>query len=508
MCELLRQHTDLNMEPKAEDYYDMPIDLLPSANFAGRPMSDIAMLDGLWTMIISSTSSSSDNEDDEEEGPTTPERNLPQAAEMPPTGPQKRPDITISSPSIEDQKSRLRSLSNDVKNMERPQLRKKANTAPSGTIPTMDIAMPQPRRATSARIGISDTGEEKDTQLSNRDNDSKTGRRAVKKKFGEAKYPPPQKPLPPVPGQKDTGSSPENRYISNSLGSFSQKLRVQRTLMQKQIGTLKTDIADYNSRGALNSAHSMLKTPRELYAIPEKQATHDAEPEPEVEHNARPDVDSMRSRKRRSARSISPATASPAAQSLVQARAYLRATNDIKVEDSSRPPRIYVPGAISLEEDPAMHRRDSVATLDPFDRPRHKAHRFSDMIVEEATIMFFDDLGVMEDATEASLDRYWLDSSRGYGADGYEQEAAWRRPSNSSVTETTPMSPQMTHSLHRSRFSSSSVSSNIPSPAMGKSARTGLGRLLSPALPGAALLRTPAIIEKQAKKWQARNEGG
>jgi hypothetical protein len=48
------------MDHPIEDYYDMPAELLPSANFAGRPTSDISMLDGLWTMIISSSSSSED----------------------------------------------------------------------------------------------------------------------------------------------------------------------------------------------------------------------------------------------------------------------------------------------------------------------------------------------------------------------------------------------------------------------------------------------------------------
>jgi hypothetical protein len=61
------------MDHPIEDYYDMPAELLPSANFAGRPTSDISMLDGLWTMIISSSSSSEDGHDNDSDhtAPTT-----------------------------------------------------------------------------------------------------------------------------------------------------------------------------------------------------------------------------------------------------------------------------------------------------------------------------------------------------------------------------------------------------------------------------------------------------
>ncbi|KAI8940285.1 hypothetical protein NX059_003986 [Plenodomus lindquistii] len=500
-----RKQPVINMESKVQDYYDMPVDLLPSANFAGRPMSELAMLDGLYTMIISS-SSSSDDEDDEE-GPTTPGQHSLHAAETRLIGPDTRPHIEISSPTRKDLKPRLRSLSNDVKMMERPRLRKKANTAPGGTIPLMDVQTLQPRRAISTLFGTVGEGDEIDG-VRNGDDDNTTAGTTIKRTFSDAKSRPPQRPLPPIPVQKDVIGDMGNRESRRRSGSFSQKLRVQKTLQQKQMEMLRTDTTDHNSRRAPNSANSMMATPRELYAIPEKQATHDAEPEPHITQDAPSDMDSSHSRKRRSTRSISPASASPGTQSLAQVRAHVSGTTKTNSVSLSRSPRTYVPGAICFEEHPAMPRRDSVATLDPFDRPQHKTNRFSDLIVQDAIIMFFDDLGVMEDATEASLDRYWLDESRGYTIKDDEQEAAWRRPSFSSVTELTPMSPKMAPSLRRSRFSSSSASSITSSTPVDKSPRTRLGRLLSPTGPGIAFLRAPGLFEKQAKKWQTRNESG
>ncbi|CBX95625.1 hypothetical protein IAQ61_004452 [Plenodomus lingam] len=462
------------MEPRAEDYYDMPVDLLPSANFAGRPMSDISMLDGMWTMIISSSDEEEDGEDNVK-GQITSRLNLPQAAETKATRPGIQPEIRISSSSSEDLKARLRRLSDDVKIMERPRPRKKSK------------------------------------------DDTRAGG-SIERKFNDAELPPPWRPLPPVPEQRGASNSSsrfEVQKTSDFPGSISQKLRVQKTLRQKKMGTLKTHPLERDARRAPNSANSMLKTPRELYAIPERQATHGEERDPQVIHDAPSEGIDPHSWTRRSTRAISPANTVAASPSPVQASAPLGDTQEIKVAIQ----RIYEPGPIHLQEHAAMHRRDSVASLDEFDGAQDKTQESADRTAEEAVILFFADLGVVDEVTDASLDRYWLGPSRRYSVDYsycHEPDESWRRPSNTSVTETRAVSPsaRVAHSLDGegdgdgSRFSSSSTSSNTYSPPANKSARTRLGRLLSPALPGTAFLRAPAIFEKQAKRWQARNEGG
>jgi len=434
-----------------EDYYDMPVDLLPLANFAGRPMSDISMLDGLWTMIISSSSSSSETEGDDEEFPARLRHNPAQAPQSLSIRPIQRPEIRISSPSGGDGKSRLRSLSNEAKTMERSQPRRKANTAPLGTMSPLD--------AVTA----------------------------------------PQKPLPSVPGHR----------LPSFPGSFSQKLRVQKTLKQKQMGKLRTNLVNCDVRKGPNSANSMVATPRELYAIPEKQVTHDGDPPwPQVVQDTQSEIRGRRSWKRKSTKSIPPESASSAAHPVVQACTSLDGATDVKTEHLLGGPRtIYVPGGLCLEKHAVIARRDSVAIRDPFDSAQPNAHGFSELMVEDATAVFFEDLGVMEEATEASLDRYWLEISRAY-AEGYAQEAAWRTTSIPSVTETAPRSPTMAHSLHGSRFSFSSASSSTSSPPMVKRPRTTLGRLLSPSNPGAVFLKTAGLFERQAIRWQTRHDGG
>lgn len=485
------------MENKAEDYYDLPVDLLPSANFAGRPMSDISTLDGLYTMIVSSSPSSSENNDDEEFPIVLQHHPAAQGTRSHSTRRNKGPEIRISSPTREDLKPRLRSLSNDVKVMERPRLREKANTAPSGTISLIEFAKSRPRRAISARVGELDIERSSPPNPEHRRGDPGPVGRTVERNFSDAKSSPPRKPLPSVPGQR----------ALSLRGSFSQKLRVQKTLKQKQMGKLKTDFMNYDARRGPNSANSMLATPRELYAIPEKQDNHDGRPRwQQVVQDKQPEISTLCSSERRSTNSISPKAASSAARpAVVQAHTSLRSLPDVKMEYLSRPPRIYVPGPICLEKHAANPRRDSVATLDPFDSTPNSAHRFSDMMVEEATIIFFDDLGVTENATEASVDRYWLEISRRYSED-YEQDAAWRKASISSVTETAPPSPETAHSLYGSRFSFSSASSNASSPPTVKNPRTLLGRFLSPSNSGTAFLRTPGIFERQARKWQTRHD--
>ncbi|KAL1609266.1 hypothetical protein SLS59_001630 [Nothophoma quercina] len=137
------------MQTTGEDYYDIPDDELPSANFAARPTSEISELgllgiDGLWTYLnfTSFSSRSTDSEDDIDDGPTptapAPEMHwFPQPA-MPNTPPDT-PVIKVTSPSRRQSlRQRLRSVSDVALIVRKPSMRQKAATAPPGEFNSSD----------------------------------------------------------------------------------------------------------------------------------------------------------------------------------------------------------------------------------------------------------------------------------------------------------------------------------------------------------------------------------
>lgn len=478
------------MGKQAEDYYDIPFDLLPSANFAGRPMSDISMLDGLWTKMTSSSPSSSETEEDE--GPSAALwHDLAQASHSLPIRSIQRPKSRTSIPTREDPKPQLVNSSNDAETTGNPQPQRKADTAPSDTDFPLDAAMLQSTRAASARIGETNIQERGNPQVAHRFNGPDTVNWTVERDPNNGKSVPLQNSAQIVPGHK----------AARVPCSFSQKLRIQRTLEQKQMGKLKTSLANHNVRKSPTSANSMLATPRELYVIPEKQVAHDGTPPwPRVVHDTQSEMNSFMSWKRKSTESTSSKTTSSAVQPVVQAHTYFDGATDVKTEHL--PPRIYVPGPICLKKHAVSPRRDLEARLDPFDGIQTNAHELSEVMVEEATVVFFEALGVMENATEACLDRYWLQIGRGY-SQGYAQgDSGWRTTSISSVTDAaSPPSPHMAHSLYGSRFSFSSASSSgSSSPVKMKSARTVWSRLLALSNPETALSKTPGILGRQGRK--------
>jgi hypothetical protein len=75
---------------------------------------------------------------------------------------------------------------------------------------------------------------------------------------------------------------------------------------------------------------------------------------------------------------------------------------------------VYIAGPIQLEEKiTASARRGSNANLERFDDgtvPRAK--RFSDLVALDSIVMYFQALGVAEEASEACLDRYWVQSKK------------------------------------------------------------------------------------------------
>ncbi|KAI2479267.1 hypothetical protein Ptr902_09478 [Pyrenophora tritici-repentis] len=450
------------MEHAAEDYYDMPIELLPSANFAGRPMSDISMLDGLWTMIVSS--SSGEDGADEEELQT-----------------QSRPSQTQESPKT--QKVTIVSQLGDNVDMDRPRLRKKAQTAPPGGFDTSTVPPPKPRRAISTRLGYSNTVKRRQPKPYDEIKGSLTAR-SIESDMRTG----PQKPLPALPAYDDDAISPRT---TRPPGSFSSKARVQETLKQKQLGTLDTALADYDFRRLPTSPGSMLATPRELYAIPEQVATSSS-------------LDSPRAARswRNSARQLSPKTGST--RSNVRVADTLKQKHNTGEVDAAGQGRIYLPGTIILAQHPAKLRRDSVATLDPFafdTKLESPGRRTSELVGLDGIAMFFDGFGVVAEVTEMTLDRYWLregcEPTDGV-VDDFDADA--RNSIVSNIQETGPTSQRVAHSDRGSKFSLSSASSAASVPPPEKRKRSRLRDLLSPGLPGSAFLKAPASWGQQTEK--------
>jgi hypothetical protein len=467
------------MDYPVEDYYDMSVELLPSANFAGRPTSDISMLDGLWTMVISS--SEEDNEDDSEDIASQPRpRTPPQPLQTQPESPES-PKIMVTSPSIDDVRpSRLRGLSNDVKVLERPRLRRKAQTAPVGAV---DLEPPlEPRRAIIARLGYSNSNQKTQPQPYNEGDRSWTVKGSCSDVGSK-----PQKALPTLSKQEGELLSSETAQdqdedssspVKQLPGSFSDKARVRETLDKKQVRTLNTALADYSSPS------SMLSTPRELYAIPEQLATSETMGSPRT----------SRSFKRRSGRSIkpiSPKARSSLTQSGIRNSNELKRKDDTKDADAAKRQRIYLPGPIMLAQHPAQLRKDSVASLDPFavdsklDSP---GRRMSDIVGLETIVTFFEEFGVIAEVTNTTLDQYWLHESE--SSDDTVEDVDARKESITSVEEKPPQIPWVTRSHRGSKFSFSSASSTEPPPEKRK--RNRLRDLLSPGLPGSAFLKAPA----------------
>jgi hypothetical protein len=453
-------------------------------------------MDGLWTFIYPSDSSSSSSSSSEAENSPTPR---PQDTVQPPCGGNDSPheiEIALASASSDAPIQEPRSLSNGTKGLERPTTLKKAASAPPGCwiglIPfnTGALSMEQnytpqlPRRVISARSGPLETVRGNAPQQVTFVPEPFVSRRARDNDCTKLQG---RLPTPPCPG-----SQTSSRLLLGDARlprSFSQKARVRKTLDKKDMVRLKTDIVDFESRGLLSSPMSMLNTPRELYAIPEKRTAS--------EDPCSPSNPYVKDARRSIMSSLSGNTSSLYLGKTRRHSPIHGYRNDTYLA-VQRP--IYLPGEICLEGHPAKLRKDSVASLDPFAKevePRGK--RYSDMIVLDSITTYFDELGILEDATECCFDMYWLD---GYWASCRTVDT--RKSSVTSVEEPPLRKLERRQSgwiVQGSRFSFSSTSSasSLPRSGTPMRQRDRLKRLLSPAFPGSAFLRTPASWGQQAE---------
>jgi hypothetical protein len=363
------------------------------------------------------------------------------------------PTIRVTFPNEEEQRPRGRSMSNDENVADRPRLRKKSATAPPGGMATSAPGyVPQlPRRAISARVGETEGIQGRTPQQTYGTNPWSA--REVQQ--SERSKQPPQSPrLPP--------SSSEVTIRAPSPESFSRKARVRKTLEGKNVGRLNTRIVDYESRGLLGSPTSMLKTPRELYPIPEKHPAGNAHwrADPLSPHSV-------------GARWSILSSISPRSQQSHRGRSRKKGSKRSRQAEKLR---VYVPGPVRLEGHRAQLRKGSVASLGPVDEgATTKGKRYSDMIVLNSMTMYFAELSVLEDASEECLDRYWRDTKPPVPRHVV-------KPSVSSIEEIpiveSPRRPSITSTTRGSRFSSSSASSSSTTAPMRQ--RDRLKRLLTP----------------------------
>ena len=460
------------MAKKAADYYDLPSEWIPSPNFAGRPASEISemsLIDGLWTFIESSSTSSSDTEDT-----PTPHVQSPTDTTKSELIASERPRISVTAPIDDKTRVLARSLSDDVKIQGRPRLKMKAAAAPAGVVGQHSYTPQPPRRAVSARLGLSNTVKGRNPRQESVMTDSLGIKKSLQEKTLEPRVqitPPPRPPRSPPPQNlSDRHRSLTEQHPS---GSFSEKARVKRTLDNKNVGRLKTGFVDFEIEGLLSRPTSMLSTPRALYAIPEKG-----------------DLPSPRSIHRELVLDLSK-TSVLSAKSIFYGR-YSPGRIDPS-EDVGQ--TIYVPGAIRLEEHPAQLRRDSVASLDPFAKTlESKGKRLSDLVGLDGIALYFEELGVVGDETTDGLDKYWLDGADSM-SDTLSEVLELRKLSLPTVEEPDPDSSSKASGAQSSKFSSfssESSTSSRPQPEMPMRQRDRLRKLLSPALPGSAFLKTPA----------------
>jgi hypothetical protein len=444
------------MEKKTADYYDLPTEWIPSPNFAGRPASEIGgSMDGLWTFMESSSSYSLDTEDS-----PTPHVQSPIDTTKPELGGLERPQIGVSAPIDNKIRTLGRSLSDDVKTPGRPRIRKKAATAPAGGVGQHSYTPQLPRRAVSAPLGLSNTVKGRNPRQESVTGDSLVTEKSLHGPRTQLSRPPRPPRSPPPQNLSDKDQSLTEQHPS---GSFSEKARVKKTLDNKNVERLKTGFVDFESEGLLSRPTSMMSTPRELYAIPE-----------------RGDLPSPQSIQRDLVLDLSRTSALSALSILYGSYS---PGNDDRGEEVGQ--TIYMPGAIRLEVHPAQLRRDSVASLDPFAKNlESKGKRLSDLIVVDEIALYFKDLGVVEDAAIDGLDRYWLDGADSVN-DTLSEVHELRKPSIETVDAPVPDCSSKASSAQSSKFSSfssDSSTSSRPQPETPMRQRDRLRRLLSPAL--------------------------
>lgn len=453
----------------------MPAEELPSANFAGRPASDIDMLGGYWTLATYCSFSSEDDDDDDGDNRASPQRrNLSRPCRPAPKLQRrigaKGPSTTSSSISPTDDISQGSGVTGPGWRVSR---REEQEMAP-GSLEARASPLFVPRRA---RLGYFDTVKRK-----------RRTRTRMRTQSCDETGTATSRPIPSSSTSRTRamsgppgGGEAISPCAKQSRTSLAHPTRVRRIGQSTQLAALDTGVAvdESQSRRFASSPSSVLSTPRELYGIGNRQA------EGETAAKAWQPMATM---------------TSSLLSSSSRSKTHYRNEQAGQI-DVAAPRNIDWPGAMmpARQRDTSRVRRDSVATgLDgsTFDaklgseEQRYDAERVGPG--GDDIVTFFKEFGVVVEATEATLDQFWLRHS------STEESSSVARTSGAG--EAKAETPQAEQQLRRqSSFSllllllSSASSCSAPVSRSQKRKRSRLrDLLLSPGLPGAAFLKIPA----------------
>ncbi|EMD94226.1 hypothetical protein COCC4DRAFT_58373 [Bipolaris maydis ATCC 48331] len=514
-----------------EDYYDMPVELLPSANFAGRPTSDIDMLAGLWATAASySNFSSSEDEadgnghdDNDRDDKASPQRRDGSSVSPPPPteteSREERPSTTtITLPPTND----IRVSSGVVRGLARARLRRKAHSTPYGNLASRASPLVEAVEAAGeGRVGGVGGLGYFDTIRRKHNNREKEGEQRRKKRVRSCDVEMSKRGMMgELLAQADAQAQGSGAAISPSSAkqsrtSLAQQTRVGPKRQGRQLAALDTDVAGYelSSRGCIirggdtttaatvaGSPSSVLLTPQELYAIGKGHAASETLGSPQVwcARNDNPAnimvvTDKM----------CSPP--SPSNMRWGRNGSITHTHTDTQHRRSSVDVAggriIYVPGTMMLAREPVKLRRDSVATaLDActFDGTKlaSEEKRYAELVgLEEDVVTFFEELGVVAEATEASLDRYWLcngSCSSSVEQEGHDDKASLSSTASVGVGEAESDKAQGSRASRFSFSSASSCSAPVSSHRHRRKRSRLIELLLSPGMPGAVFANAPA----------------
>lgn len=349
------------MESKAQDYYDIEVDLLPGANFAGRPVSEIYMLDCLWTHDSDSLSLP-----DECDGTSLTQR----GSEAPKlvgnrqtlaTGVEenKKLKVTTLFASYDASPSESTNMVNLARTVVQQQPSRQSQTTPSRPIDTQEAFTPvRPRKANSLKMGYSGTPRGRNPQSHVTKRHSAT--------IGMQNQP--------------------------SYSSFSQKTRIENALENKQMTMLDIPGTGNVTESPTDYRNSILQTPKHLYGFVHLTTSASA---------TSPDLD-----QRRRALDVTQHGPSHAGQQGSEEPEYCGTRNAACVKE---PRSMYLPGLLVAEKYHAHLRKVSDTRMGPLSTEVDMAEgQLSDIANLDDMAVFFDDLVFIQESSEQCLDRYWL----------------------------------------------------------------------------------------------------